>query len=167
MKKKNSFKGEEISSIFERFRQYLMTNEINLLLNEFNHYRITWSTNKFRMFLTNVLVVMRTWADHQQQPALTSQNEDWDAEEITIPNSTTVDKMKTSAHALFINIVDYLQSAVSSGELDRMSADVEFDMWKRIVTNRWAMTEKVSHCFEFYLKFSSIPLYHLSKSFYF
>jgi hypothetical protein len=101
-----------------------MTNEISLLLNEFNHYRTTWSTNKFRMFLTNVLVVMRTWADSQQ----IDQNDDWDAEETISTNST---------------IADYLQSAATSGQSDRMSADVEFDMWKRIVTNKWTMNEKV------------------------
>ncbi|CAF3398844.1 unnamed protein product [Rotaria sp. Silwood1] len=134
-------KSEEISSIFERFRQYLTTNDINLLLNEFNHYRTTWSTNKFRMFLTNTLVVMRTWADNQKQTIRTDQFEDWDTEETPTTNSTS-DKMKVSAHYLFINIVDYLQSAVKSGQSDRMTADVEFDMWKRIVTNKWTMNEK-------------------------
>ncbi|CAF1016029.1 unnamed protein product [Rotaria sordida] len=135
-------KSEEISSIFERFRQYLMTNEINLLLDEFNHYRTTWSTNKFRMFLTNALVVMRTWADNQQQTVITNQFEDWDTEVVPTTNSTIGDKMKTTAHYLFINIVDYLQSAVRSGQSDRMPTDVEFDMWKRIVTNNWTMNEK-------------------------
>jgi hypothetical protein len=119
-----------------------MTNEINLLLNEFNHYRTTWSTNKFRMFLTNVLVVMRTWADSQQIDQ-SDENEDWDAEETTSTNSTIADKMKTSAYYLFITIADYLQSAATSEQSDRMSADVEFDMWKRIVTNKWTMNEKV------------------------
>jgi hypothetical protein len=120
-----------------------MTNEISLLLNEFNHYRATWSTNKFRMFLTNALVVIRTWANSQQQNLTTEQNEDWDAEEITSTNSTVGDKMRTSAHYLFITIVDYLQLAVTLEGLDRMSVDVEFDMWKRIVTNKWTMNEKV------------------------
>ena len=120
-----------------------MTNEINLLLNEFNHYRTTWSTNKFRMFLTNTLVVMRTWADSQLQVLAVDQNEDWDKEESTPTSSPIADKMKTSAHYLFISIADYLQSAVSATGLDRMSVDVEFDMWKRIVTNKWTMNEKV------------------------
>ncbi|CAF1003915.1 unnamed protein product [Adineta steineri] len=135
-------KSEEISSIFERFRQYLMINDINLLINEFNHYRTTWSTNKFRMFLTNALVVMRTWADSQQQIVKIDENEDWDAEEIPSTNSTIAEKMKASAHYLFISIVDYLQSAAKSGQTDRMPTDVEFDMWKRIVTNKWTMNEK-------------------------
>ena len=137
------FSGEEISSIFERFRQYLMINDINLLVNEFNHYRTTWSTNKFRMFLTNVLVVMRTWADSQQQIVKIDQNEDWDAEETTSSSSPIAEKMKASAHYLFISIVDCLQLAVKSGQTDRMLTDVEFDMWKRIVTNKWTINEKV------------------------
>ena len=88
------------------------------------------------MFLTNVLVVMRTWADSQQQFLNTNPYEDWDAE-TTIPTHPTIaDKMKTSAYDLFLTIVDYLQS-------DRMSADVQFDMWKRIVTNEWTINEKV------------------------
>lgn len=139
------FLGEEISSVFERFRQYLITNDIDHLINEFNHYRTAWSTNKFRMFLTNALVVMRTWADSQQQIISTDQTEDWDAEETPTTNSTIGDKMKISAHYLFINIVDYLQAAVASKQSDRMSVDIEFDMWKRIVTNKWAMNEKVDY----------------------
>ncbi|CAF3402899.1 unnamed protein product [Rotaria socialis] len=135
-------KSEEISSIFERFRQYLMTNDIDRLLNEFNHYRTTWSTNKFRMFLTNALVVMRTWAEHQPQTVANDQNEDWDADETSATNVTIEDTVKKSAHYLFINIVDYLQSAVRSGQPDRMTVDVEFDMWKCIVTNKWTMNEK-------------------------
>jgi hypothetical protein len=95
------------------------------------------------MFLTNALVVMRTWADNQQQIITTDQNEDWDTEEITSTNSTIGDKMKTSAHHLFLSIVDYLQSSVNSNQSDRMSSDVEFDMWKRIVTNKWTINEKV------------------------
>jgi hypothetical protein len=95
------------------------------------------------MFLTNTLVVMRTWADSQLQVLTINQNEDWDTEETTPTNSPIADKMKTSAHYLFISIADYLQSAVSATGLDRMSVDVEFDMWKRIVTNKWTMNEKV------------------------
>jgi len=99
------------------------------------------------MFLTNALVVMRTWADNQQQQQQiipTDQNEDWNIEEII---STNGDKMKTSSHYLFTTIVDYLQSAITSKESDRMSADVEFDMWKRILTNKWTMNEKVRNLF--------------------
>ncbi len=139
----NSFLGEEISSIFERFRQYLITNEIDFLLNEFNHYRSTWSSNKFRMFLTNALVVMRTWANSQQAMSTTVEHEDWDAEESTSTSSTIGETMKTSAQHLFLAMVDYLQAAVGTGQLNRMSTDVEFDMWKRIVTNKWTMNEKV------------------------
>jgi hypothetical protein len=95
------------------------------------------------MFLTNALVVMRTWADSQQQIIKTNENEDWDTEETNPTNLTIGDKMKTSAHYLFLTIVDYLQASVSSRQSDRMSADVEFDMWKRIVTNKWTMNEKV------------------------
>lgn len=95
------------------------------------------------MFLTNTLVVMRTWADSQQQILTNNQPEDWDAEETITTNTTIGDKMKTSAHYLFINIVHYLQSAVLSKQSDRMSVDVEFDMWKRILTNKWTMNEKV------------------------
>ncbi|CAF0732270.1 unnamed protein product [Adineta ricciae] len=139
-------KNEEISSIFERFRQYLTKNETKLLINEFNNYRTTWSPNKFRMFLTNVLVVMRTWADSQQYTTKIKQNEDWDAEEVTTTTTThapIIDKMKQSGHYLFLAIVDYLQSAVTMPEqIDRMSSEVEFDMWKRIVTNKWTMNEK-------------------------
>ena len=122
----------------------MLTNDIDALLNEFNHYRTTWSINKFRMFLTNVLVVMRTWSESQQKTITTNQNEDWNAEYISTLNPTNDDKMKISAHYLFINIVDYLQSAVRSEQSDRISVDVEFDMWKRIVTNKWTMNEKVS-----------------------
>jgi hypothetical protein len=120
-----------------------MTNNVNPLLDEFNHYRTTWSTNKFRMFLTNVLVVMRTCADSQQQILTADQKEDWDADETSSTHSTISDKMKLSAHYLFVAIVDYLQSAVRSGQSDRMSTDAEFDTWKRIITNRWTITEKV------------------------
>ena len=95
------------------------------------------------MFLTNALVVMRTWSEVQQKILTNNENEDWDTEEISTMNSTNDDKMKTSAHYLFINIVDYLQSAVRSEQSDRMSVDVEFDMWKRIVTNKWTMNENV------------------------
>lgn len=139
------FSDEEISSIFERFRQYLTNNETKLLINEFNNYRTTWSPNKFRMFLTNVLVVMRTWADSQQYATKIDQNEDWDAEEVTTTTYLPVmDKMKQSGHYLFLAIVDYLQSAVTmSDQVERMSSEVEFDMWKRIVTNKWTMNEKV------------------------
>ncbi|UJR26728.1 hypothetical protein I4U23_008043 [Adineta vaga] len=135
-------KNEEISSIFERFRQYLMNNDSKFLVNEFNQYRTTWSPNKFRMFLTNVLVVMRTWADSHQYITKIDLHEDWDAEETSISNSPITDKMKASAHYLFLAIVDYLQSAVMTEQPDRMSKDAEFDMWKRIVTNKWTMNEK-------------------------
>jgi len=91
------------------------------------------------MFLTNALVVMRTWADKQQQIISIDQNEDWNTEE----TSTIGDKMRISSHYLFTTIIDYLQSAVTSKESDRMSSDVEFDMWKRIITNKWTMNEKV------------------------
>jgi hypothetical protein len=92
------------------------------------------------MFLTNALVVMRTWADSKQQLKVPDENEDWDAEETT---PTIGEKMKTSGHYLFLAIVDYLQASVSTKQADRMSADTEFDMWKRIVTNKWTMDEKV------------------------
>lgn len=123
-----------------------MTNDIDLLLNEFNHYRTTWSTNKFRMFLTNALVVMRTWAENQQQQESIANTpiEDWDIDEIPTTNTTVADKMKASAHYLFINIADYLQSAVKPEQSDQMTSDAAFDMWKRIVTNKWTMNEKVS-----------------------
>lgn len=123
-----------------------MTNDIDLLLNEFNHYRTTWSTNKFRMFLTNALVVMRTWAENQQQQESIANTpiEDWDIDEIPTTNTRVADKMKASAHYLFINIADYLQSAVKPEQSDQMTSDAAFDMWKRIVTNKWTMNEKVS-----------------------
>jgi hypothetical protein len=95
------------------------------------------------MFLTNALVVMRTWADSQQQIKITAEMEDWDVDERKASHSTMGDQMKINAHYLFITIVDYLQAAVTSKQADRMSADVEFDMWKRIVTNKWTMNEKV------------------------
>ena len=85
------------------------------------------------MFLTNVLVVMRTWADSQQYTTKINQNEDWDAEEVTTTttHAPIIDKMKQSGHYLFLAIVDYLQSAVTMPEqIDRMSSEVEFDMWK-------------------------------------
>jgi hypothetical protein len=95
------------------------------------------------MFLTNALVVMRTWADSQQSMKITNENEDWDVEETSSTYSTIGEKMKTSAHYLFLAIVDYLQAAVTSKQSDRMSVDTEFDMWKRIITNKWTMNEKV------------------------
>ena len=87
----------------------IIKGDINLLLDEFNYYRTTWSTNKFRMFLTNVLVVMRTWSDNQQRTLIVDENEDWDVDDIRTTNSILADQMKTSAHYLFINIVNYLQ----------------------------------------------------------
>jgi hypothetical protein len=137
------FVGEEISSIFERFRQYLIDNKIDLLINEFNHYRTTWSTNKFRMFLTNALVVMRTWANSQQQLKISDEHEDWDVDETISTHSTIGEKMKRSAHYLFLVIIDYLQVSATSKQSDRMSTDTEFDMWKGIVINQWTINEKV------------------------
>lgn len=134
---------DEISSIFERFRGYLIDNEVNLLVNEFNHYRTNWSTNKFRMFLTNTLVVMRTWADSSVQVKHPSADEDWDIEESPSTRLTIADQMKSSAYYFFLSIVDYLQAAVRSKSSDRMSTDTEFEMWKRVVTNKWTRNEKV------------------------
>ena len=87
------------------------------------------------MFLTNILVVMRTWSDNYQQINLNIQDEDWDNDNNN-NNTIIVDNMKISTHYLFITIVDYLQS-------EHMTTDVEFDMWKRIITNKWTMNEKV------------------------
>lgn len=92
------------------------------------------------MFLTNVLVVMRTWADNPPQIKVLSQEqneeEDWDKEDSSSVQSTLAEKMKNSSQHLFFSIIDYLQS-------DSMLTDEQFDMWKRILTNKWTMNEKV------------------------
>lgn len=95
------------------------------------------------MFLTNVLVVMRTWADSQLPIRTPDQEEDWDAEENGTSASPIAEKMKASAQCLFLAIVDYLQAAAQAEGSDGMSTDVEVDMWKRMVANKWTMDEKV------------------------
>lgn len=136
------YSDEEISSIFERFRRYLIDNQIEFLLKEFHDYRQNWSENKFRMFLTNALVVMRTWADNPLQMKISirtddiEEEEDWDREDSPTVQSTIAEKMRQAAQHLFFSIVDYLQT-------DPMSNDGEFEMWKRILTNKWTMNEKV------------------------
>lgn len=97
------------------------------------------------MFLTNVLIVMRGWANSPpQQVEGTPIVEDWDLEDVPSNNSTTWDRMRTSAHHLFVKMVDYLRLSVLPGQTDRMPRDLEFDLWKRIISNKWTMNEKVT-----------------------
>lgn len=88
---------------------------------------------------------MRTWADSPAQVKHPNVDEDWDIEESPSTCLTIADQMKTSAYYFFISIVDYLQAAVRSKPPDRMSTDTEFEMWKRVVTNKWTRNEKVTN----------------------
>ena len=99
------------------------------------------------MFLTNTLVVMRTCADSPIQAKQSTQNEDWDIEESASVHLTLADQMKTAGYYFFLSIVDYLQSASRSKQADRMSHEMEFEMWKRVVTNKWTINEKVTKIF--------------------
>ena len=93
------------------------------------------------MFITNALVVMRTWADAQQ---LNDTNEDWDStDEKRTTKPTTGEIMRTAAHSFFVALADYLKSAVAVDQQDRLSEELEFHTWRRIVTNNWTMTENV------------------------
>lgn len=133
---------EEISSILDRFRRSLMNNEIESLLNEFRSYRENWSMNKFRMFLTNVLIVMRSWTNHVVKLNTSIDEENWDVNGDSTQRSSTIDdRMENSAFHLFVAMIDYLRW---SKETNSMSVEVEFDIWKRIVTHRWTINEKVS-----------------------
>jgi hypothetical protein len=123
----------------ERFRHSLLTNDLRTLVDEFDHYRTTWSTNKFRMFITNVLIVMRSWANNQ----LSSTNDNGDNHVDPSNESIVNDRMRTSAHHLFVAIVTYLQTSTQLESTERMSIEIEFDMWKRVITNQWTMNEQV------------------------
>jgi len=118
----------------------LLDDKIDVLLNEFHAYEKFWSKNKFRMFLTNVLVVMRTWADNPPQIKIQQQvndeEEDWDKEDSCSNQSSLAEKMKNSSQHLFFSIIDYLQS-------NSMSTEEQFDVWKRIMANKWTINEKV------------------------
>ena len=95
------------------------------------------------MFLTNVLVVMRTWAASQQQLLDANAHEDWDADETATRPVVVGDTMQATAHHLFLSVVDYLHYATTCDPSERMPAEMAFDMWKRMVTNQWTMNEKV------------------------
>jgi len=131
--------NEEISSILDRFRRSLMNNEIESLLNEFRSYRENWSMNKFRMFLTNVLIVMRSWTTQVAHLNNSTDEENWDVDDESTQRSTIDERMENSAFHLFVAMIDYLRW---SKETNSMSVEVEFDMWKRIVTHRWTINEK-------------------------
>lgn len=92
------------------------------------------------MFLTNVLVVMRTWADNPPQikiqQRVNDEEEDWDKEDSCSNQSSLAEKMKNSSQHLFFSIIDYLQS-------NSMSTEEQFDVWKRIMANKWTINEKV------------------------
>lgn len=148
---------EEISSILDRFRRSLATNEMEGVLNELNYYRDNWSTNKFRMFLTNVLIVMRSWTYHGLHLDQSTGVEDWDLDETSNPASAVSDRMQTAAFHLFAAMVNYLQSSKQS---DLISTEMEFDMWKRIVTHPWTMNEKV----ELQVEGMSIPIANFTSS---
>ena len=120
-----------------------MLNDSSQLINEFEEYRRNWSTNKFRMFLTNVLIVMKTWSQSQQRMDLSFNDEDWDRDENLTKISTNADRMKSTGYQLFLAIVDYMKKPTTVELPDRMSHDMEFDLWKRIVTNPWTINEKV------------------------
>jgi hypothetical protein len=91
------------------------------------------------MFITNVLIVMRSWANNQ----LSSTNDNGDNHVDPSNESIVNDRMRTSAHHLFVAIVTYLQTSTQLESTERMSIEIEFDMWKRVITNQWTMNEQV------------------------
>jgi len=123
-------KNEMISSICERFRRYLITNNISKLLKEFDEYRTSWKFNEFFELVFEGLILMRKWVNLQEKAIINGTN---------ILDTTKINIIRVSSHDLFLAIVDYFQSDVFSNRI----LSIPLEMWKEIILNRWTMNEKV------------------------
>jgi len=123
-------KSEMIISICERFRRYLLTNNISKLLKEFDEYRTSLKLNEFFELVFEGLILMRKWVNLQEKAIINGTN---------IIDTTTINIMRGSSHDLFIAIIDYFQSDVFSNRI----LSIPLEMWKEIILNRWTMNEKV------------------------